>query len=443
MGRLFGTDGIRGIANKDLTPELALKLGQAVAQIFKDNERKKIVVGKDPRISSDLLESSLIAGICSAGVDVFKVGVMPTPGIAYLTHYYHASAGAVISASHNSAEFNGIKFFGESGFKLSDEKEDEIEKHIEEGMTERLTGSEIGRIFNEEDAKETYEGFLKKTIDTDFEGLKIAVDCANGATSEIAPQILEELGVKIIPINNKPNGININLDCGSLHPEIMADIVRSNSVDAGLCFDGDGDRVIMVDENGDVVDGDFIMTICAAYLKKEGSLKNNKVVATVMSNLGFDLAMKKLGIDIFKTKVGDRFVLRKMIEEEAVLGGEQSGHIIFLNYINTGDGILTALQMLSILKKSNKPLSEWRKLMRKFPQVLINVKIKDKEKYKDNKAITSLINKKEEELNGKGRILVRPSGTEPLIRVMVEAETQEIAENIGREIAGKIKQDLG
>ena len=356
MGKLFGTDGIRGIANKDLTPELAFKIGRAGAYVLSKGNKGKILVGKDTRISGDMLEAAIAAGICSIGLDVVSLGVVPTPAVAYLTKKYNALAGVVISASHNPVEYNGIKFFNEDGFKLSDEIEDEIERYIlsEEEIPLRPVKGEVGRVVVESNAYRDYIDHLKNTINKDFSGLKIAVDCGNGAVFKIAPELLKELGADVVVINDKPNGVNINVDCGSTNPSMVQSLVLESKADIGLSFDGDADRLIAADEKGNIIDGDHILAICGTYLYENKKLKNNTVVGTIMTNIGLDIYLKDKGINIVKTAVGDRYVLEEMLANGYVLGGEQSGHIIFLEHCTTGDGLATSLQLINVMKETGK-----------------------------------------------------------------------------------------
>ena len=448
MSRMFGTDGVRGIANKDLTSETAYRLGRAGAYVLTKGARKpKILVGMDTRISGDMLESAMVAGILSVGAEAVCVGVIPTPAVAYLTRKYNADAGVVISASHNPVEYNGIKFFNSDGYKLSDELEDKIQDVIENGMDKVPVpvGGELGRKVIETSAEEDYVDFAKNTIDINLKGMRIALDCAYGASNKVAVKAFRELGAQVVVINNDPDGININRRCGSTHPEELMDYVIRKKCDFGFAFDGDADRCLAVDENGKLIDGDFLMSICAKYLKSIGKLDKDVVVVTVMSNLGMQLGLEKEGIKTVKTKVGDRYVLEEMLKEGYKLGGEQSGHIIFLDFNTTGDGLITALQVSSIIKKSGKKLSELAKVMRKLPQVLVNVTVpKDKMNiYKEDAEIISKTNEIEKKLEGKGRVLIRPSGTEPLVRVMLEGEDQaeidKMAHSLADLIASKIK----
>ena len=441
MGKLFGTDGVRGVANKELTPELSYKLGRAAAFVLKERYNGQgIVVGKDTRISGDLLEAALTAGILSVGLNVLKVGVMPTPAIAYLTRELKAVAGAVISASHNPMADNGIKFFNGEGFKLPDEIEEEIEKFIleEKEIPQRPIGREVGRIIEVADAPLLYKSFAKDTVDIPLAGLKLVVDCANGASSYLAPKIYEELGAEVIPIFNSPDGTNINANCGSTHPEALMQAVVKEGAHLGLAHDGDADRVLAVDERGNLVDGDQIMVIIGKYLKKKGLLKNNRIVVTVMSNLGLKKVFAREGVEVLETKVGDRYVLEEMLKSDAVIGGEQSGHIILLNHNTTGDGIITALKLMQVLVAEGRKLSELAGEMPKFPQVLKNVRVLDKEKVMASPALGEAIARGEEKL-GEGRILVRPSGTEPLIRVMAEGPEANLTEEVVDEIIEVIK----
>lgn len=443
--RIFGTDGVRGVANLELTPELAYKLGRAGAYVLKSQNRNMaMVIGKDTRISGDMLENALTAGICSAGVNVYKLGVMPTPGIAFLTRKLEAIAGVVISASHNPAGDNGIKFFNQEGFKLSDKIEEEIEELVFDGMDQipYPIGAGVGKVEYIHDGPKLYKEFLKNAIDTDLKGIKVVVDCANGAASHITPSLLRDLGAEVINLFDQPNGININANCGSTHLNALQKAVLEHGAYLGLAHDGDSDRLLAVDELGNVVDGDQILLICALELKKQGILNENKVVVTVMSNLGFKQACENYGIEIEETKVGDRYVLERMQETGAILGGEQSGHIIFLNHNTTGDGILTALKLLEVVKKTGKPLSILANQMEKLPQVLINIRVKDKSSWQNNNNIQNTIKKAEEILGKRGRILVRPSGTESLIRVMAEGNDLGELERITQEIADVIKQEL-
>lgn len=442
--RLFGTDGVRGVANKDLSPLLAFKLGRAGAKVLsKLHERPAIVVGKDTRISGDMLESALIAGICSAGADAIKVGVIPTPAVAHLTHFFNADAGVVISASHNPVEYNGIKFFNKDGYKLPDAMEDEIEALLDnhEQVIKNPIGLDVGKTLIK-DGIRPYVDFIKSAVNKDFQGLTVALDCANGASYRVAPIILEELGAKVHIINNHPDGSNINVSCGSTHPEGLCQYVKEVGADVGLSFDGDADRLIAVDEKGEIVDGDHVMAICGSYMKKHGLLKNNTVVSTVMSNMGLEAALKKAGIKMVRAKVGDRYVLEEMLGSGYNFGGEQSGHIIFLDHNTTGDGILTGVNLIKVMADEQKTLSELSQIMKVYPQVLVNVHVVDKSKYSGNVRIQETIAENQALLGETGRILVRPSGTEPLIRVMVEGEQQKLIDKMANAIADVIEKEL-
>lgn len=429
MERMFGTDGVRGVANTELTAETAYKLGRAGAYILTKNaHRPKIVVGTDTRISKDMLESAIVSGICSAGAEAICVGVIPTPAVAYLTRAYKADAGIVISASHNPVEYNGIKFFSEDGYKLPDEVEDRIEEIVKNNCEEvpSPTGSKLGKRTIVDTAPRDYINFLKSTTNVSLDGLKIAVDCAQGASYAIAPKLLDEMGAEVLAVYNDPDGKNINKDCGSTHPEHLQKFVVENGCDIGLAFDGDADRLIAVDEKGNIVHGDFVMAICANYMKEVGRLKNNTLVVTVMSNLGLDIAMRQRNINVAKTKVGDRYVLEEMLKDGHVIGGEQSGHVIFLEYNTTGDGLITALQLLTIMVNKKEKLSKLASIMEELPQVLYNAKVDNDKKnaYTTDESIQSEIKKIEDKLDGVGRVLIRPSGTEPLVRVMLEGKNQ-------------------
>lgn len=425
MGKLFGTDGVRGIANSELDCDLAFKLGQAGAYVLTSEKHKpKILVGRDTRLSGDMLESALIAGICSVGAEAVIVGILPTPAIAYLTRHYHADAGVVISASHNSVEYNGIKFFNDKGYKLPDALENRIESIIFE-KSETIpvpTGVEIGRMVRIKNAAKDYADYVKSTIDGDLTGVKVVLDCANGAAFETAPAVFEALGATVYTLYNKPDGTNINDLCGSTHPDILQNYVLEVGADVGLAFDGDADRLIAVDEHGQLVDGDQIMVVCGLDMRERGKLNHNTIVATIMSNLGFDIALKKADCKFVKTTVGDRYVLEKMIEEGFNIGGEQSGHIIFLDYNTTGDGTITGLQLLSAMKRKGKTLSELAGVMQILPQVLVNARVRNEKKndYLLDDRIVQEIQAIEKKFADNGRVLIRPSGTEPLVRVMIE-----------------------
>ncbi|MGL5640810.1 MAG: phosphoglucosamine mutase, partial [Paraclostridium sp.] len=419
MGRMFGTDGVRGIANTELTAVTAYNLGRAGAYVLTEGTHKpKILVAKDTRISGDMLEAALVAGILSVGAEAVILGVVPTPTVAHLTREYNADAGIMISASHNPVEYNGIKFFDNKGYKLPDELEDEIQRVIEtnfEGVPSP-TGHDLGKSTIDVGALDEYIEFAKSTIPVDLKGLKVALDCANGACYKAAVKAFRELGAEVYVINDNPDGTNINENCGSTHPEELMDYVIRKKCDLGFAFDGDADRCLAVDEKGNLINGDVVLTLCAKYLKDLGKLKDNTLVVTVMSNLGLDIACKKEGINTIKTKVGDRYVLEEMVKDGYVLGGEQSGHVIFLDYNTTGDGLVTALQVASIRKRSGKTLSELAGIMKELPQVLVNAKVPNEKKniYLEDAEIIESIKSIEAKLNGVGRVLIRPSGTEPL-----------------------------
>lgn len=431
MGRLFGTDGVRGVANSELTPSLAMKLGQAGAYVLtKENEHQPtILVGCDTRISGDMLAHALMAGACSVGANAVFAGVVPTPAIAYLTQKYKVDAGVVISASHNPMEFNGIKFFNGDGYKLSDQLEDEIESYINNDMQgiQMPMGSGVGRIEYRPEAKEEYVRFAKQAVNLDLAGMRIVLDCAEGASYYTAVETLRELGADIVAIHTNPDGTNINANCGSTHLEELRARVVYEKAALGLAFDGDADRLLAVDERGEVVDGDQLMAICGCYMKEKGRLANNTIVATVMSNLGFFMMGKEQGIHIETTKVGDRYVLERMKEINASLGGEQSGHIIFLDENTTGDGLLSALHLLEALVNTGKTLSELAAVMQVMPQALINASVPNhkKERYMEYPEIAEAIQALEQRFGSEGRVLIRPSGTEPLVRVMIEGKNLE------------------
>lgn len=433
MARMFGTDGIRGVANVDLTGELAFRVGKFGAHVLTKNKKNaKILVAKDPRISSYMLESAITSGICSAGCDVYLLGVLPTPALPLLIKHYKADAAVMISASHNSMEYNGIKFFAGDGYKLSDEIEDEIEDYLTGRKPDiiDIVGDKLGRRFHHFESAQYYSQRIKSHFSEDFtlENMKIAMDCANGASFAVAPSTLRELDAELITINNYPNGININKDCGSTHIDKVQALVTQVGADIGLAFDGDADRLLAVDENGEIVDGDKIMCILAIDMKERGVLKNNTVVATVMSNMGLYKAMEEHGIHVEKTAVGDRYVLEKMIESGYNIGGEQSGHIILKDYNTTGDGLLSAVSLLEVMYRKKKKLSELASVMKTYPQVLKNVKVSAefKQNYTHDADLQRAIADCEERLKDRGRLLLRPSGTEPLIRVMLEGDDIEM-----------------
>jgi len=444
MALLFGTDGVRGLANKELTPELAMRLGRAAGTLLKASEGKSaVVIGRDSRLSGSMLEGALAAGICSTGVDVYNAGIIPTPAVAFLARTLGTCAGAVISASHNPAADNGIKFFNNHGFKLDDTLEEKIEELVLGDMEAlpRPTGNELGRVISLNDAEDRYIEFLKNTIDCNLTGLRIVLDCANGAAYRVAPRLLRELGAQVISMNDLPDGLNINNRCGSTHPEGLQESVVKFKAHLGLAYDGDADRVIAVDEKGQLVNGDGILVICGLALHAACEL-GARIVVTVMSNLGLKQAFEKSGVSVLETGVGDRFVLEKMLETGAVLGGEQSGHIIFLKHSTTGDGILTTLQLLQVLKDSGQSLSELAGRMETLPQLLVNVKVRSKNGWEANEKIAAAIRAGEKDLTQRGRLLVRASGTEPLIRVMAEGPDPHELEKLVRRISAVIAGEL-
>lgn len=443
--RLFGTDGIRGLANRDLTAELALNVSVAAAHILVESvkdHRPKAIVGSDSRASGEFLEAAVVAGLTSAGVDVYRVGVLPTPAIAYLVASSGADLGVMLSASHNPMPDNGIKLFARGGGKLDDAIEDQIQKRMGEPW-ERPTGRNVGRVIEDKDAANRYIQHLISTVNIKLDGLKVVVDCANGAASFVAPETLRQAGAEVIAIANTPDGWNINDGVGSTHLDFLKDAVKKNSADLGIAHDGDADRCLAVDSDGNEVDGDQIMAILANGLNSRGELPQSTVVATVMSNLGFFKAMEAAGIKVEVTAVGDRYVLEKMLEADLALGGEQSGHVIYRKFANTGDGILTALMLLQEVKRSNGSLKDAASIMQKFPQVLINVKDVAKERLSTSEAIKSAVASSEAELAGAGRVLLRASGTEALVRVMVEASTDTLAHSVAAQLAEVVKRELG
>jgi phosphoglucosamine mutase len=446
--KLFGTDGIRGVANQyPMTPELVLRVGKAIASLFRNaSHRHRILIGRDTRLSGPMIEDALVAGISSMGVDALTVGVLPTPAVAFLTMDMKADAAIMISASHNPFEDNGIKIFQGNGLKLPDDAEARIEALIaSESLGQPAPyGAEIGRTKAIFGADGRYAVFLKNAFPKalSLEGLKIVVDCAHGAGYRIAPLVLEELGAEVIPIGNNPDGMNINLKCGAMHPEIVAAAVRKYKAHAGIALDGDADRVIFADEKGAVIDGDHIMAICALDMKARKQLRKNTVVATVMSNMGFEIAMKEAGIRLIRTQVGDRYILEQMLKKGYNLGGEQSGHIIFLDHTTTGDGILSALQVLAVMKKKGRPLSELAAVMSTLPQVLINVTVEKRRELDSIPVIGQAIADAEEKLAGKGRILVRFSGTQALCRIMIEGPSQKEITAMANELADMIKKNM-
>jgi len=449
MGRLFGTDGVRGVANTELTAELAFQLGRAGAHVLagETHHVPRILVGKDTRRSCDMLEAALVAGICSTGADAVLAGVVPTPAVAWLLRAGGYDAGVVISASHNPAEFNGIKFFNGDGYKLPDALEAYIESILLDSQQEipHPTGSKVGRVIRLDDAADRYAAFAAGTIRGDLQGLRIAIDCANGAAHKVAPKALRDLGAEVLVLNDAPDGMNINANCGSTHMGDVSAFVKAHGCQMGLAFDGDADRVLAVDENGELVDGDRIMAIIALALKAQGKLAHDTIVATVMSNLGLDVMAKAQGLRIEKTKVGDRYVLEKMIADDHVIGGEQSGHIILRMFNTTGDGLVTGIQLLKAVKDAGAPLSELASVMQIFPQVLKNARVSNANKhhYLDDKVIAAKCRELEETFHGEGRVLIRPSGTEPLVRVMIEGRDQSFITAKAAELAALIEARLG
>ncbi len=449
MGRLFGTDGVRGVANEELTPLLAMQLGQAGAYVLAKgaDHRPLIMVGGDTRLSGDMLANALMAGACSVGANVCYLGVLPTPAVAFLAKKHGADAGVVISASHNPMEFNGIKFFDGNGFKLPDEKEDEIEAEIRAGMKDINfpTGDGIGKIDYRQDLVEEYIENAIHTVPADLTGMKLVVDCAEGAAYHTSIEALKRLGADIIPIHVSPDGVNINRDCGSTHMgELKQRVVEEGAV-AGLAFDGDADRFLAVDEKGNLVDGDQIMGIVGKEMKRKGTLKGDTIVVTVMSNLGFFLMGEREGFNIERTKVGDRYVLERMLEIDSNLGGEQSGHVIYLSENTTGDGLLSALHLLQVMQETGKPLSELASIMTVLPQALVNAKVANdkKEHYLDYPEVAQACKDLEDRFAGRGRVLIRPSGTEPLVRVMIEGEDQEQIKEEAQKLADLISRVMG
>ncbi|MEG1473503.1 MAG: phosphoglucosamine mutase [Christensenella sp.] len=447
MARLFGTDGVRGIANEKLTSKLAYDLGRAGAYCLTNEiHNARILIGKDTRGSGDMLESALVAGICSAGAEAVVACTLPTSAIAYLTRHSGYDAGVVISASHNTVEYNGIKFFNSNGYKLADELEDRIENIIMNNSETipQPTGKKIGRRVRLKKAAQDYIDFVVESTDVSLDGLKVVLDCANGAASEVAPWIFKLLGAEVIPYYNMPDGTNINDNCGSTHPEQLSRLVAELGADIGLAFDGDADRLIAVDEHGGIVDGDKIMTICAMDMKKRGVLKKDTVVATVMSNMGMEQTLKENGIHLKRTSVGDRYVLEEMVASGYNFGGEQSGHLIFLDQNTTGDGILSGVQLMSVMKREDKPLARLARPVSVYPQVLVNAYVSDEKKhdYENDEEILAAIAQAEKDFNGQGRVLIRTSGTEPMVRVMIEGKDKDAITTQAVSIAKLIEKRL-
>lgn len=447
MGRLFGTDGARGVANSEISCELAMNIGKAAAMVLtKGTHKPRVLIGKDTRISGDMLEAAIASGLCSVGADVMTLGVVPTPAVAYLVKKYNYDAAVMISASHNPCEYNGIKIFKSDGYKLPDEVEEEIEAIIlDEAATPPVKlGKDVGRITVCEKTVHDYIEHLERTVDCDFSGMNIALDCANGSASVSAQKLFSDLGANCTVLSSSPDGVNINKDCGSTHIEALQKEVLAKGLMAGFAFDGDADRMLAVDENGEVVDGDKIIAVCASYMKEEGKLKKDTAVVTVMTNMGFNKYCDKAGINYVSTKVGDRYVLENMLQNGYSIGGEQSGHVIFLDYATTGDGQLTALQVLRIMKKTGKKLSELASCMTVYPQTMINVRVSKmgKARFADDEEVANAIAQAEKQLGDTGRVLVRVSGTEPLVRVMLEGEDKKQIETLAKEIAEVIKSRL-
>ena len=448
MARLFGTDGVRGEANLELTPELAYRLGRAATLFFgEDTQQPVILIGRDTRISGQMFEAALAAGICSAGGKAVATGVIPTPAIAYLAKKMQAQAGIVISASHNPFYDNGIKFFGGDGYKLPDEVEDQLEALVhsiaKDDQLYRASGAEVGTVEYRHDLVKEYIDFVTATTNERFEGMKIVLDCANGAAYEAMPTILRRLGAEVVVLHNKPNGKNINDHCGSTHLDVIQQAVVEHHADLGIAHDGDADRCLCVDEKGDIIDGDRILVMCAVEMMKSGTLKGNTVVSTVMANIGFHQAIKEAGGRVEVTAVGDRYVLENMLANGYTLGGEQSGHVIFSEFSTTGDGLITGLQVLSSVKRSGKKASALSGLMKSYPQLLVNMRVATKDGWEENEAIAQSIAEGNQELGDSGRILVRASGTEPLIRVMAEGPDQQQLDVICHRIAAVVKKEQG
>ncbi|MGE0821090.1 MAG: phosphoglucosamine mutase [Candidatus Binatia bacterium] len=447
--RLFGTDGIRGVANiEPMTAETALRMGRALAHAFRDRPgQHKILIGKDTRLSGYMLENALAAGVCSMGVDVLLVGPIPTPGIAFLTRSLRADAGVVISASHNPFQDNGIKVFSRDGFKLPDDVEDEIESLILDQKIDHLrpTASAIGKAYRVDDALGRYNVFVKQTFPRQLtlDGVKVVIDCGNGAAYKLAPEVLEELGAEVIALGVSPNGENINLDCGALYPQHGQRLVRESGAQIGVALDGDADRCILIDETGELVDGDAIMGIAAAEMLRSGTLQRDTVVGTVMSNLGLEVALRKMGAHLIRTPVGDRYVVEEMLRGGYNVGGEQSGHLVFLDYNTTGDGMVTLLTILAIMLQRQRPLSELKRIVQRYPQELINIKVRERRDLATIEPVAKMIERIQGTLGDRGRLLVRYSGTEPLVRVMVEGEDEHMVHTCAQEVAESVRLHLG
>ena len=445
--KYFGTDGVRGVANEDLSPELAFRVGRAGGYVLtrhSDRKQPQVLVARDTRISGQMLENALIAGLLSVGIEVLRLGVVTTPGVAYLVRAQEADAGVMITASHNPIKYNGIKYFGGNGFKLSDDLEYEIEQLLdaESDTLPRPSDEGLGTVADYHEGALKYTSFLEQTVSTDLSGLKVVVDAANGATSGFVSNLFADMNVDFVPINDQPDGLNTNLNCGSTHPAGLQKAVVENGADLGVAFDGDGDRCIAVDNEGNIVDGDKIMYICGKYMDSKGMLKKDTVVTTVMSNLGMYKALESHGMKSVKTKVGDRYVVEEMLKNDYNLGGEQSGHIIFLDHNTTGDGMLTSLQLLSVIKETGKGLKELASDVTTYPQELLNIKVADKAAAMENQKLKAIIAQVEDEMHGDGRVLVRPSGTEPLLRIMAEAPTKELVHQYVEKIGDVARAEL-
>ena len=445
MSRLFGTDGVRGVANVELTPELSFKLGLYGGAVLSNGAKGKVIVGRDTRQSGDMLQAALSSGLMATGLDVVDLGVVPTPAVAYLVRKHGYLAGVVISASHNPFEYNGIKFFDKDGLKLKDEIEDEIESLINTNVSVDIhEGDSVGILEDGTELVGEYIEYLKSLLDLDLTGIKIALDCGNGALSKLAPKVMEDLGAEVFAINTEPDGRNINRNCGSTNPELISNLVKETGSFLGFSFDGDADRIIATDEQGRYIDGDHMLAIFARALKGKSQLNNNTVVGTVMTNIGLDIYLESIGVDIVKTDVGDRYVLEEMLANDYVVGGEQSGHIIFLKHNTTGDGLATGLHLLELILESGMKPSELNDLMTNYPQVLINANVDNAKKYKylENKTVKEAIEKIETEFGKSGRVVIRPSGTEPLVRVMIEGKEQDEITKVAKELAELIEKEL-
>ncbi len=445
MSRLFGTDGVRGVANVELTPELSFKLGLYGGAVLSNGAKGKVIVGRDTRQSGDMLQAALSSGLMATGLDVVDLGVVPTPAVAYLVRKHGYLAGVVISASHNPFEYNGIKFFDKDGLKLKDEIEDEIESLINTNVSVDIhEGDSVGILEDGTELVGEYIEYLKSLLELDLTGIKIALDCGNGALSKLAPKVMEDLGAEVFAINTEPDGRNINRNCGSTNPELISNLVKETGSFLGFSFDGDADRIIATDEQGRYIDGDHMLAIFARALKGKSQLNNNTVVGTVMTNIGLDIYLESIGVDIVKTAVGDRYVLEEMLANDYVVGGEQSGHIIFLKHNTTGDGLATGLHLLELILESGMKPSELNDLMTNYPQVLINANVDNAKKYKylENKTVKEAIEKIETEFGKSGRVVIRPSGTEPLVRVMIEGKEQDEITKVAKELAELIEKEL-